>query len=67
MISLLVALIFVVIVSGLLYSIAALLPIPAPFKNIAMICVLVICLLLILSAFGFVGPAWHPMLARRWN
>ena len=64
--NLLVALLFAVIVCGVLYAVAQLLPLPQPFKNVALIVTLLICLLIMLSAFGFLGPAWHPMLARRW-
>lgn len=60
MISLLIDLIFVAIAGGLLYWIVSLLPIPQPFKQIALVCVLLICLLWLLSGFfGGVGYAPH--------
>jgi ABC-type siderophore export system fused ATPase/permease subunit len=46
-----------VIVLGLIYWVVTLLPLPEPFKQIAIVIVVVICLLYLLSLlFGFAGP-----------
>jgi hypothetical protein len=55
-------LLVMVIVLGLIYWIVSLLPLPAPFKNIALVIVCVICLLyLIAMLFGAAAPfpAFH--------
>lgn len=50
LIGLLVDIVILCIVGGLLYWIVTLLPIPDPFKTIAVVCVLVIFLIVLLSA-----------------
>jgi len=46
-----------VIVLGLIYWIVTLLPLPEPFKQIAIVLVVVICLLYLLSLlFGYAPP-----------
>jgi hypothetical protein len=46
-----------VIVLGLIYWVVTMLPLPAPFKNIAIVIIVVICLLYLLSMlFGMTGP-----------
>jgi hypothetical protein len=51
------SLLVMVIVLGLVYWIVTLLPLPEPFKQIAIVIVVVICLLYILSIlFGMAQP-----------
>lgn len=46
-----------VIVMGLIYWIITLLPLPEPFKQIAIVIVVIVCLLYLLSIlFGMAGP-----------
>lgn len=46
-----------VILMGLLYWIVTLLPLPEPFKQIATVVVIIICLLYVLSLlFGYAPP-----------
>jgi ABC-type siderophore export system fused ATPase/permease subunit len=46
-----------VIVLGLIYWLVTMLPLPEPFKQIAIVIIVVICLLYLLSMlFGMVGP-----------
>jgi|KBSMisStandDraft_5_1062788.scaffolds.fasta_scaffold03547_9 hypothetical protein len=46
-----------VIVLGLIYWVVTLLPLPEPFKQIAIVIVVVICLLYLLSLlFGYAAP-----------
>jgi hypothetical protein len=48
---------FLIIVLGLIYWIITILPIPEPFKKIALVIIAVICLLYLLSVlFGMAGP-----------
>jgi hypothetical protein len=47
-------LIFIIIV-GLLYWCVTLLPIPQPFKNIALVIVILICIIFLLNSLGVVG------------
>lgn len=50
-------LLVMVIVLGLIYWIVTLLPLPAPFKNVALVIILVICLLYLLAIlFGAAQP-----------
>lgn len=52
-----------VIVMGLLYWIVTVLPLPEPFKKIAIVIVLVICMLYLLSLlFGMAPP--YPVFRR---
>jgi hypothetical protein len=55
MISLLVNVLILLIVCGIIWYIISLLPLPAPFKNIAMIVFALIILLVLLSEIGFLG------------
>lgn len=60
MIDLLITIIIFCIVAGLAYWIVTLLPIPDPFKTIAIVAVLLIFLLVLLSMFlGGSGPIVH--------
>lgn len=53
----LISLLVAVIVMGLVYYCITLLPIPQPFKNIAIILLVIICILWLLGLTGvFVGP-----------
>ena len=46
-----------VIIMGLIYWVITLLPLPEPFKQIAVVIVVIICLLYLLSMlFGYAGP-----------
>ncbi len=54
MISLLISLLVMVIVLGVVYYIITLLPLPQPWKNIAIILFLLIALLLFLSYVGVI-------------
>jgi hypothetical protein len=54
----LITLLVAVIVIGLLYWIVQLMPLPAPFKNIALCIVLVIALLWLLSFAGVLPHGW---------
>ncbi len=51
MIELLINVLFFCIIGGVAYWIITLLPLPEPFKQIAVVCVLLIFLLVILSMF----------------
>lgn len=60
MISLLINLIILVIIAGLIYWIVTLLPIPQPFKNVAIVLVLLIFLVVLLSWLtGYAGPPFR--------
>lgn len=51
------SLLVMIIVMGLIYWIVTMLPIPQPFKNVAIVIVLVICLLYLLGIlFGAAPP-----------
>jgi heme A synthase len=51
------SLLVLVIVLGLIYWIVTLLPIPPPFKQVALVIVIVICLIYLLGIlFGAVAP-----------
>jgi hypothetical protein len=52
------SLLVMVIILGLIYWIVTLLPLPAPFKNVALVIVCVICLLYLLSILFGVAPAF---------
>jgi hypothetical protein len=60
----LIELLVAVIVMGLLYWLVTLLPIPQPFKNIAIVIIVVICIIWLLSFTGLLGGYWprHPVL-----
>jgi hypothetical protein len=59
----LVSLLIAVIVIGLIYYIITLLPLPQPFKNVAIIILLLICVIWLLGYVGaFPGAYWsHPL------
>ena len=63
MIDFLVYLVILCIVFGLIYYIVSLLPLPAPFKNVALVVIAVIFLLIILSAL--LGGLPLPRLGHR--
>lgn len=51
------SLLVLVIVLGLIYWIVTLLPLPAPFKQVALVIIIVVCLLYLLGIlFGAVPP-----------
>lgn len=51
------SLLVTIIILGLIYWVITMLPIPEPFKNIAMVILVVICLLYVLSMlFGMGAP-----------
>ena len=56
MIELLIQIVILCIVFGLVYYIVTLLPLPDPFKRIAMIAVLIIFILILLYSFIGGGP-----------
>ena len=61
MIALLINILILCIVGGIVYWIVSLLPLPAPFKRIAIVVLLLIFLLIALSwltGWGG-GPPWH--------
>lgn len=58
MIGLLINLIIWGIVLGLIYWLVMLLPIPDPFKRFIQVAFILICILVLLGAVGFLGPAW---------
>jgi hypothetical protein len=62
MIEFLIWIVILCIVFGLVYYIVTLLPLPPPFKNIAMIIILVVFLLIIL--FSLLGTVPMPRLTR---
>jgi hypothetical protein len=64
LITLLVYLFFFCIIGGVAYYIVTLLPLPEPFKNIAVICVLLILLLILISMFLGGGGYLHFPLHR---
>ncbi len=51
----LVGLLIFIIVVGLLYWCVTLLPLPQPFKNIALVIVILICIIFLLNSLGVVG------------
>jgi hypothetical protein len=51
----LVGLLIFIIIVGLLYWAVSLLPLPQPFKNIALVIVILICIVFLLNALGIVG------------
>lgn len=51
MIDILITIIFLCIIGGIAYWIITLLPLPEPFKQIAMVCLLLIFLLVVVSMF----------------
>lgn len=53
--NLLVSLLVILIVVGILTWIVTLMPLPSPFKQAALAVVGLICLLLVLNTFGFLG------------
>ena len=53
----LISLLVTVIVIGLLYGLVTLLPLPEPFKRIALIIFILICILWLLGFVGVWGPA----------
>jgi hypothetical protein len=55
----LVDLLVAVIVMGLLYYIVTILPLPQPFKTIAIVIILVICIIWLLSFTSFGGNYFH--------
>lgn len=55
----LIDLLVAVIVMGLIYYIVTILPLPQPFKNVAIIIVLIICVIWLLSFTSFGGPYFH--------
>lgn len=62
MIDILIWIVILCIVFGLIYYIITLMPLPPPFKNIAMIVILVIFLLILL--FALMGQVPMPRLSR---
>jgi hypothetical protein len=62
----LVVLLVVLVVCGLVCYCVNLLPLPAPFKNLALVVVILISILFILGGVGFIGPGFHPYEGRRW-
>ena len=64
MISMLVTVIVLCIVFGLLYYLVNLLPLPDPFGMILRVCVILICILVVLSLF-FGGGDYLPALHLR--
>lgn len=58
MLSLLVMLLFALVVGSILYWIVSLLPLAPPLKQVALVIVALIVLVMVLHAFGVVGPRW---------
>ena len=64
MIDILITIIILCIVFGLLYYLVQMLPLPDPFAMILRVCVILICILVVLSlAFG--GGSYLPVLHLR--
>lgn len=58
----LIQLLVMVIVAGILYWIVTLLPLPEPFKTIAIVIVILIILFWILGMVGMIpSPYFHPL------
>jgi hypothetical protein len=51
----LIGLLILIIVFGLLYWCVTLLPLPAPFKQIALVVLILICIIFLLNSLGVVG------------
>lgn len=51
----LVGLLVFILIVGLLYWCVTLLPLPQPFKNIALVIVILICIIFLLNSLGVVG------------
>lgn len=51
----LIGLLVFVIILGLLYWCITLLPLPQPFKNIAIVILILICIVFLLNSLGVVG------------
>lgn len=58
MIGLLINLIIWAVVMGLIYWLLSMLPIPEPFKKFVMVLFILICILILLGAVGFLGPVF---------
>lgn len=54
----LIGLVVFVIIIGLLYWCITILPLPAPFKTIATVLLIIIAILYLVSAFGVLGPGF---------
>lgn len=50
----LISLLVVIVVLGLIYWLITMLPLPAPFKTIAIVIFIIICILVLLSMIGVV-------------
>lgn len=55
----LVDLLVAIIVMGLLYWLVTILPLPQPFKTVATVIVILICIIWLLSFTSFGGAYWH--------
>lgn len=60
----LIGLLVLVLILGLLYWLIQLLPIPEPFKKIALVILILICVLWLLSALGLIGGLTTPIRLR---
>ena len=61
MVSLLVTILILVVIFGLLVYAVQLLPLPPPFKNVAIIIVILILILILLSYLGMLGAPFRPL------
>lgn len=55
----LISLLVAVLVLGLIYWLITLLPIPDPFKKIVLVIFIIICIIMLLNMFGFIGTPWY--------
>lgn len=53
----LISLLIFIIIFGLLYWCVTLLPIPQPFRNVALVILILICIIVLLNSLGVVGSA----------
>lgn len=60
----LVGLLVFLCIMGLVYYLVTLLPLPAPFKTIALVVVILIMIVWLLSSFGVLGPLNAPIRIR---
>jgi hypothetical protein len=59
MISILLTLLVAVLVIGIAYWVITLVPLPPPFKQVALVICALILLIWVLNIVGVVGPAWR--------
>lgn len=62
MLAVLIGLFFIIVIGGLAYMIVQMLPLPTPFKQLALAIVLLVCLIMVLG----LALGWMPWPHTRW-